>query len=41
VTRPEQVASNVEAATWEPSAEALEELAGIGRPLQSYTTYAD
>jgi hypothetical protein len=41
VTRPDQVAANVEAASWEPSAEELEELAEIGRPAQSYTTYAD
>ena len=41
VTRPEQVESNVRAAAWEPSNEALEELAEIGRPSQSYTTYAD
>ena len=41
VTRPDQVEANVQAASWEPSAEELEELAEIGRPAQSYTTYAD
>jgi aryl-alcohol dehydrogenase-like predicted oxidoreductase len=41
VTRPEQVESNVRAADWEPSSEVLDELAEIGRPSQSYTTYAD
>ncbi len=41
VTRPDQVEANVEAVSWEPSAEELEELAEIGRPAQSYTTYAD
>ena len=40
VTRPEQVESNVRASAWEPSNEVLDELAGIGRPSQSYTTYA-
>ena len=41
VTRPDQVEANVTAASWEPSADVLEELAEIGRPAQSYTTYAD
>ncbi len=41
VTRPEQVASNVEAAGWQPTAAVLQELAGLGRPEQSYTTFAD
>ncbi len=41
VTRPEQVTSNVEAAQWEPSPDVLAELAELGRPAQSYTTYAD
>ena len=40
VTRPEQVESNVRAGAWEPSNDVLEELAEIGRPSQSYTTYA-
>jgi aryl-alcohol dehydrogenase-like predicted oxidoreductase len=40
-TRPEQVESNVRAATWEPSDEELDELASIGRATQSYTTFAD
>lgn len=39
-TRPEQVASNVAAAAWTPSADDLAELATIGRPTQSYTTFA-
>ena len=41
VTRPEQVAANVRAAAWTPSADVLDELAEIGRPAQSYTTYAE
>jgi aryl-alcohol dehydrogenase-like predicted oxidoreductase len=40
VTRPEQVESNVRAGAWEPSNEVLDELAEIGRPSLSYTTYA-
>ena len=40
VTRPEQVESNVRAGAWEPSGEVLDELAEIGRPSQTYTTYA-
>ncbi|MBC7593697.1 MAG: aldo/keto reductase [Kineosporiaceae bacterium] len=39
-TKPEQIAANVEAASWQPSADDLEALAGIGRPKQSYTTFA-
>jgi aryl-alcohol dehydrogenase-like predicted oxidoreductase len=41
VTRPEQVQANVQAAEWEPSPEVLAELAEVGRPGQSYTTFAD
>jgi aryl-alcohol dehydrogenase-like predicted oxidoreductase len=41
VTRPEQVEANVRAAAWQPTAETLDALAEIGRPSQSYTTYAD
>ncbi len=39
-TRPEQVRANVEAARWTPSDDDLVELAAIGAPTQSYTTYA-
>lgn len=39
-TRPEQVVANAEAAAWQPSADDLEALADIGRPKQSYTTFA-
>jgi len=39
-TKAEQVASNVEAVTWQPSVEDLEALAEIGKPTQSYTTFA-
>ena len=39
-TRPEQVVANVEATAWQPTGEDLEALAGIGRPQQSYTTFA-
>jgi len=39
-TSPEQIASNVEAARWEPSEDDLAALAKIGRPRQSYTTFA-
>ncbi|MCL8251025.1 aldo/keto reductase [Aeromicrobium fastidiosum] len=39
-TRPEQVRANVEAARWIPSAADLVDLAEIGAPTQSYTTYA-
>ena len=41
VTKPEQVASNVEAASWQPSEEARKDLEDLGTPEQSYTTYAD
>jgi aryl-alcohol dehydrogenase-like predicted oxidoreductase len=40
VTRPEQVADNVAAVSWTPTQDDLAELAGIGRPEQSYTTFA-
>lgn len=39
-TRPEQIIANVQAAAWQPSAEDLAGLANVGRPKQSYTTYA-
>ncbi|AXT85386.1 aldo/keto reductase [Aeromicrobium sp. A1-2] len=39
-TRPEQVAANAKAGGWIPSPEDLDELALIGRPTQSYTTFA-
>lgn len=40
-TRPEQVRANVEASTWQPSADDLAELAGLRRaPAFSYTTFA-
>ncbi len=40
-TRPEQVRANVEASTWQPSADDLAELAGLRRPPAfSYTTFA-
>lgn len=39
-TKPEQVAANVEAGEWTPSAADLEELDAIGKPELSYTTYA-
>jgi len=40
VTRPEQVAANAAAVGWVPSGPELEELATIGAPTQSYTTFA-
>jgi aryl-alcohol dehydrogenase-like predicted oxidoreductase len=40
VTRPDQVAANAAAASWTPSADDLAELSAIGRPVQSYTTFA-
>lgn len=40
VTRPEQVAANVAAASWTPTDGDLAELATIGAPTQSYTTFA-
>ncbi len=39
-TKPEQVAANAAAGEWVPSAQDLEELAAIGKPELSYTTYA-
>lgn len=39
-TKPEQVAANVAAAAWEPTAEDIAALAHIGQPTQSYTTFA-
>jgi aryl-alcohol dehydrogenase-like predicted oxidoreductase len=39
-TRPEQVVANAEAVQWEPSEDDLAELAAIGRPRHSYTTFA-
>lgn len=39
-TKPEQIVANVEATAWQPTSEDLEELAGIGQPEQSYTTFA-
>lgn len=40
VSRPEQVAANADAVSWQPTEEDLAELASIGRPAQSYTTFA-
>ena len=40
VTRPDQVAANAAAAAWTPTADELQEVAAIGRPEQSYTTFA-
>jgi len=40
VTSAEQVASNAAAGTWTPTAAQLDELAQIGRPSMSYTTFA-
>lgn len=40
VTSPEQVAENAEAGAWEPDDATVAELAEIGRPTQSYTTFA-
>jgi aryl-alcohol dehydrogenase-like predicted oxidoreductase len=39
-TKPEQVAANAAAVAWQPSADDLAELATLGRPTQSYTTFA-
>lgn len=39
-TKPEQIAANAAAGEWVPSAADLEELALIGKPTQSYTTFA-
>lgn len=40
VTRPDQVEMNVRAAQWVPTADDLAALNEIGRPAQSYTTFA-
>jgi aryl-alcohol dehydrogenase-like predicted oxidoreductase len=40
VSSPDQVGSNAAAGSWEPTPEQLDELAQIGRPTMSYTTYA-
>ena len=40
VTSAEQVAANAAAGSWVPTAEQRDELAGIGRPTMSYTTFA-
>ncbi|MGA8988741.1 aldo/keto reductase [Aeromicrobium sp.] len=40
VTTPEQVAANAAAARWIPDGSDLDALAEIGRPHQSYTTFA-
>lgn len=39
-TTPEQVAANAAAGRWTPTPEDLEELAAVGQPTQSYTTFA-
>ena len=39
-TKPEQIAANAAAGAWTPTAEDLTELATIGRPSGSYTTFA-
>lgn len=39
-TKPEQIAANAAAGQWTPTAEYLAELSEIGRPAQSYTTFA-
>lgn len=39
-TKPEQIAANLAAAAWQPAEADLEALADIGRPKQSYTTFA-
>ena len=39
-TKPDQIIANVEATMWKPSVADLEALADIGRPAQSYTTFA-
>ncbi|RLV55313.1 aldo/keto reductase [Aeromicrobium phragmitis] len=39
-TKPEQIAANAAAGRWEPTEDDLEALAAIGRPEQSYTTFA-
>jgi aryl-alcohol dehydrogenase-like predicted oxidoreductase len=40
VTSADQVAANAAAGRWEPSQDDLDALAPIGRPTQSYTTFA-
>ena len=40
VSRPGQVQANAEAVQWRPTDDDLEALAEIGRPTQSYTTFA-
>ena len=39
-TKPEQIAANAAAGEWTPTPEDLAELAELGRPAQSYTTFA-
>jgi len=39
-TKPEQIAANLEASAWEPTAEDLDALAEIGKPAKTYTTFA-
>lgn len=39
-TKPEQVHANAAAVAWTPNAQQREELAAIGQPRHSYTTYA-
>jgi aryl-alcohol dehydrogenase-like predicted oxidoreductase len=39
-TKPEQIAANAAAGEWTPTPEDLDELSAIGRPAQSYTTFA-
>lgn len=39
-TKPEQIAANAAAGEWTPTPEDLDELSTLGRPSQSYTTYA-
>ena len=39
-TKPEQIAANAAAGAWTPTPEDLDELSEIGRPAQSYTTFA-
>ena len=39
-TKPEQIAANAAAGEWTPSQDDLDELATIGKPAHSYTTFA-
>ena len=39
-TKPEQIAANAAAGAWTPTPEDLDALSEIGRPAQSYTTFA-